>query len=298
MRGWIAVLGLTLGLVACQQPGGAEEQAADAAASADMAMMEVAAPEPGRDAPAIQAPATAPMLAYAYSYTLELPTDQVGTLMSRHEQACVRAGAALCQVVGSGSTSLGRDDASGRLELRAAPAWIARFRSQLAGDAEQAGGRVREALTESEDLTRAIVDTEAALRAKTTLRDRLQQLLATRSGSLDQLLALERELARVQGEIDATRSNLAVMRTRVATSRLTIDYQSAGVLAPDSAFTPVSRALDGALTVFMSTVGALITVLAVVAPLALIAGPLAWWGLRRRRRRADRASTPGAADPQ
>ena len=75
-------------------------------------------------------------------------------------------------------------------------------------------------------VTRVIVDTEATLRAKRALRDRLQQLLATRPGSLADLLGVERELARVQGEIDSSEPNLASTRTRVAMSAVTIEYAS------------------------------------------------------------------------
>ena len=89
---------------------------------------------------------------------------------------------------------------------------------------------------ESEDLTRQIVDTEAAVRARTALRDRLQAILATRPGKLSDLLEVEKELARVQGELDATQSELAVMRTRVVTSLLTITYSSgASLMAPRGA---------------------------------------------------------------
>jgi hypothetical protein len=227
-------------------------------------------------------------IAYVYRYGLELPVDQVPALMTRHEQACVTAGPAVCQVIGSETNRRGRDQLTAQLEIRATPAFITAFRARLGGDAEQAGGRVAQSTTESEDLTRSLVDTEARVRALATLRDRLQQLLATRSAPLDQLLATERELARVQGELDATRSALEVMRGRVATSRLTIQYAAMGRLAPDSAFRPVSAALSNALTVFMSGLAALILVFAGVLPVLLVGAPVVWLILRRRRARAQR----------
>ncbi len=243
--------------------------------------------------------ATAPRVAYVYRYGLELPVDRAPGLMARHEKACVAAGVAVCQVIGAESTRFGQDELSARLAIRATPAYVARFRNALSGEAEAEGGRVASSATESEDLTRALVDTEARLRAQTTLRDRLQQLLATRSGPLEQLLQVERELARVQGEIDAEQSNLALMRTRVATSRLEIDYRAAGQLAPDSAFLPVRDAVDGATGAFMVSVAAMIWVAAILAPIALVAVPLAWFVLRRRRdakaKRRAKVETPGSS---
>src|SRR5690606_4767264 len=203
---------------------------ADAAASAPTAATGSAAP------------VVAPSIAYAYRFGLELPAEAATRLMAKHEQACTAAGASACQVIGSNSSRVGRDSVEARLEMRAAPAYVARFRAALDGEAKGVGGRVAEQAVESEDLTRQLVDTEARMRAMETLRDRLQQLLATRSGPLEQLLQVERELARVQGELDATRSALAVMRTRVQTSKLDVTYRAAGQLAPDSALRPVTDA--------------------------------------------------------
>lgn len=300
----MTVCGLALGLAAatagCGQPGGV----ANTNEAVDMEIVaprEAAAPPAAPTSPnATPPPATvqAASIAYVYRYGLELPVDRVPTLMNRHEQACVSAGPAVCQVIGSESSRYGRDQLRAQLEIRAAPAFLTTFRARLAGEAEAAGGRVAMAATDSEDLTRALIDTEARVRALTTLRDRLQQLLATRSGPLEQLLATERELARVQGELDASRSTLEVMRTRVATSRLTISYTAEGQLAPDSAFRPVSEALDNALAVFMGVVGALILILAGVLPLLIVVVPLGWLALRWRRRvRAERLAAKQAREP-
>ncbi|MDO9586372.1 MAG: DUF4349 domain-containing protein [Brevundimonas sp.] len=300
-------LALSAATAGCGQPR-------EVAHNDEAVQMELVAPREGASdaatAPAAAAPASsnaappaaavqAASIAYVYRYGLELPADRAPALMSRHEQACVSAGPAVCQVIGSQSSRYGRDELTARLEIRATPAFLTAFRARLAGDAEAAGGRVAMAATDSEDLTRALVDTEARMRALSTLRDRLQQLLATRSAPLEQLLATERELARVQGELDAARSTLEVMRTRVATSRLIIDYRAQGQLAPDSAFRPVSDALDSALTVFMSVVGALILFLAGALPLLIVVVPLAWLALRWRRRiRAERLAAKRAREAE
>ncbi len=286
-----------LTLAACSQQGG---DMSVANTNVGVEMLEPAPSEAAASAPTedqAQVPASPTRIAYAYRYTLSLPTDQAASLMARHEQACIAAGSTTCQVLGATSNQYGRDMLRARLEIRATPAWIARFRQGVGDEAEQAGGRVVSSATESEDLTRQLSDTEARMTALTTLRDRLQQLLATRSGPLEQLLQVERELARVQGELDATRSALEIMRTRVATSRLTIDYQSAGQLAPDSAWRPVSEALSNALATFMTTVGALILILSALLPIALLAAPLIWLGLKwRARRKARQATVPPPLD--
>lgn len=251
----------------------------------DVAMVEIAPPAAAATSPVSKAAASvvAPSIAYAYRFGLELPAEAVPTVMGRHEQACIAAGPSACQVIGSNSSRMGRDAVEASLEMRATPAYVVRFRAALEGDARGAGGRVARQAVESEDLTRQLVDTEAQMRAMQTLRDRLQQLLATRSGTLDQLLQVERELARVQGELDATRSALAVMQTRVQTSRLDVTYSAAGQLAPDSAARPVVDALNSAAYAFMRSLGVLILFIASVLPVLLVGVPLIWllWRWRR-----------------
>ena len=84
-------------------------------------------------------------IAYAFSYVLSAPQDRGAELMSRHEFACVSAGSGLCQVISARADWTGRDP-GGRLELRGQPEWINRFRAGLAIDAQNAGGRLEEAL--------------------------------------------------------------------------------------------------------------------------------------------------------
>ena len=273
------------------------------AAEAAMAPTEETAAAAAADsASADSTPAEIPtgaQIAYSYDYGIEVPSDQAVTLMRRHEAACTTAGPSVCQVLAADSRRHGRDSVSARLELRAAPAWLATFRAGLEGDAEAAGGRLAMASTESEDLTRSLTDTAARVRALTTLRDRLERLLATRSAPLDQLLATERELARVQGELDATQSALTAMRTRVAMSHVSLRYESAREFAPDSAFTPVARAFTGSVAAFMSTLGAIIYLFAGLLPILLIVVPLIWAGWKHRRKiRLRKSGTTPAPSPE
>lgn len=292
-RAW--TVSAVLLLAACQGEHAAGDAAvelnleADApAAAGEAASRATPAPQATEGAEAAGPEATTPLLAYAYAYTLELPAAQVSPVMATHQRACVEAGPAVCQVVGASVSRPSEDRVFARLQLRARPDWLDRFRQGLGGDAEAAGGDISDSRIETEDLSRAIIDTEAHLSAKTTLRDRLQAILASRPGDLQQVLEVERELARVQGEIDAARSNLEAMRTRVRTSRLTLDYRSQGVLAPDDAVWPLKSALENALSVFFGAVGALVLFAAGALPFVLVIAPLVWWWLRRRRAEADR----------
>ncbi len=255
--------------------------ATDAAASA---ATESAAAAP--DSTSVRTvPAGVPMLAYSYRYGIETPAGKVRQLAGRHEAACVAAGPALCQITSSSVAEAGEDRLMARLELRAAPAWLKRFREGLSSDAKAAGGRVTSSNVSSEDLSRQIVDTEARLRAMTTLRDRLQALLADRPGKLSDLVEIERELARVQGDIDSTTSQLAVMRGRVAMSEVTLTYESRSVLAPRGVWSPLVGAFTDFIGIVAWTLAAMVRLVAWLLPWVLIGGGLIWLFRKRLPRR-------------
>lgn len=293
MKRIAVVLSVGLCVAACQKKAEAAYESVAAEVAAAPAA-DASPPPSGAKESLAPAPVSVPLLAYSYSYQLEAGASRIPGLLKKHEKACVDAGPAVCQVIGSSTRSIGKDEVQASLELRAEPNWLKRFRDGLEGDAKGAGGGLVGAAVESEDLSRAIIDTEAALRAKRALRDRLEGLIASRPGKLQELLEVERELARVQAELDAAESELKVMRTRVATSKLTIEYSSIGVMAPDNAVRPLGEALSGALSNFMRALGALITIVSFTAPFLLVIVPLVWWGLKRRRRKpAKRAASEG-----
>jgi uncharacterized protein DUF4349 len=286
MRTRITVCALAaLSLAACQKRGDVPSSAPAAdAAAAPAAEAAYDGSTASRPLPAI----SVPQLAYIYKYALAAPPKEVRHLVSKHEAMCWAAGPTVCQVTGSNITEDGPDKISATLTLRAQPQWLRQFRMGLEDDTKAVGGRMTATDTSSDDLSRSIVDTEAALTAKTILRDRLQETLRTRSGKVKDFFEMEQQLAQVQGEIDATRSELAMMRTRVATSELRIDYRSEGVLAPNGAFAPIGAAAEDVVGIFVAVLAFLIRALAVVAPVAMLGG-LAWWVTRTLQRRKAKA---------
>lgn len=266
---------------------GIATRAAEAPMAADA---QAAAPAPASGGGPILTPQPS-YLAYQYATQIEAPAAKVEPLMQAHEKACRQAGPQLCQVLGASTNSSGPDYVSAQLELRAEPKWLQGFRDGLADQAKAADGRIRGASVTAEDLTRQIVDTEARLRAQKTLRERLQALLKDRPGKLADLLETERELARVQGEIDSQESELAVMRARVAMSRLSLSYESKPNPVTGGAFEPIGEAFNNFLRVVAQGFASLIYVFAAVLPFVIVGGPLAWLALRWWRGRKARAKT-------
>jgi Domain of unknown function (DUF4349) len=229
---------------------------------------------------------TALLLAYSYTATLSLPSDKVVPNMKAHEQKCITAGPALCQVVAAASRK--EDDiVTANLSIRATPAWLGTFRNGLEQDAKSFDGKIAAQGVTSEDLTRDITDTDARLRALKALRTRIEALIASRPGKLSDLLEAERELARVQGEIDSFESNLSVMRARVTMSTMDLTYQSRQVAVGGGTFSPLADAFTDFFAVMARSLAALITFLAAILPFALVIGPAVFYGLKWRARRRE-----------
>lgn len=234
------------------------------------------------------APAPVLYLAYAYAMGLEIPSQNLASVMDSQVQACQTAGPRLCQLIGSNRSGDPESYMEGYVSMRGEPAWLRTFMAGMEVQADAAGGRIVSQTTNTEDLTRAIVDTEARLRAQSALRDRLQRLLESRPGRLADLLEVERELARVQGEIDAVQSNLAVMRTRVAMSELNLSYRSAPRAVGSDTFGPLRDAFANFLKIVVMGFAAIITIVAGLLPFVVVIWPIVWLLLRWRRTRGGR----------
>ncbi len=92
-------------------------------------------------------------------------------------------------------------------------------------------GDVDSRTVSAEDVTERVVDAEARLAALRASRDRLTQLLE-RATSVQDVISVERELARVQGDIESLDARLQAMKGQVAMSELTVRMWRRPVLGP------------------------------------------------------------------
>lgn len=232
-------------------------------------------------------PVTSNYLAYRYGYDFSLPATAVKATAQRHADLCLGAGPSLCQILSQSTQDYEADNVSAAITLRAEPTWLEGFSEIMAGSVEDADGKLTSSRVSAEDLTRQILDVDARLSAQTTLRDRLQGLLETRNAELSDLLALERELARVQGEIESATSRLAALRQRVSMSVVDIGYQTRRRAVSSSAFAPIGGALKQFVSTLSEGLAAVINFLALLLPwLLFVILPGIWallWFIRRAR---------------
>ena len=296
MRKTLILLGTAaLALGACSDAGQDTDgaPAAESFAGPVASEAESAAADTARDNTSIptlgEIPVNLPQLAYIYDYRWRMPASEIGTLQRRHASLCEQQGPTICQI--TGMTKSGEDDGevSGELQMAVASRQARAFGALLEDEAQDAGAEQVAAEITSEELSKQLVDTEARLRARTELRDRLQEVLRTRKGSVEQLVEAERSVAAVNEEIDQARSWLKEMEGRVAYSRVTVRYETGTPVTSDF-LGPVTSALGSLGSIF----GYLVAFLILIGSVALPIGGL-WWFARRLNRLGKSQETATSA---
>lgn len=281
----LAVLPLGLVLAGCSKAEHGEA-AQEVSAPAQEALADKA-DAGGKAAPgASQAAAiavTVPKIAYVYDYGYRVSAERMPALQRKHTDLCEKLGPSQCRVLELRQSGAEGDYASGSLALEVAAPRARAFGAELAKAAGQAGGEEVSSGITGEDLSKQIVDTEARLRARTLLRDRLMEVLATRKGSVAELVEAERGVAQVNEEIDQARGWLAEMQGRVDFSRVNLRYSAGG--PSGGAFTaPIRDALGNMGGILGWTFAAIIIALTVMVPIGTLIFVLRmiWRRLRRR----------------
>ena len=140
-------------------------------------------------------------------------------------------------------------------------------------------GKLESQQTSTEDVGEEFVDVTARMTNARRLEARLLDLLGTRTGKLDDVLAVERELARVRGEIEQAEGRLRFLRSRVAVSTLTVQlHEPSPLLEPGRS--PIVDAFRQAWRNFVGFVAGLIASLGWLIPLALVAAAVVWLSRR------------------
>lgn len=142
------------------------------------------------------------------------------------------------------------------------------------------------------DITDQYFDLEVRLDNQKQLESRLLELLKRPSNELDDLLAAERELARVRTDIDAMEGRKRLWDNQIAYSTISVNLHEPGPAVPGGG---VFRALWGSFgragENFVLTVAELVAVTGTIVPIGL-AALFVFWGGRKvwRRRKKPSAS--------
>ncbi|WP_144094399.1 DUF4349 domain-containing protein [Croceicoccus sediminis] len=262
---------LALALASCDSSPVAVHEGTESMTAIDVAEEAVADAEaPPSAATGGEIAVALPKIAYVYSYGFRLPADRIAPLQLAHADLCDTQGPATCRILDMRQSGMEGEYSSGSLTLAVAAPQARAFGAKLGQLAGKEGGTQVSSAISGEDLSKQIVDTEARIKARTILRDRLLEVLATRRGTVAELVEAERAVAQVNEEIDQAQSWLAEMRGRVDFSRVNVSYES-GMPETGSFASPVRQAMSSVSGILGNMLAFAIVLLTVLIPLGLVA---------------------------
>lgn len=171
-------------------------------------------------------------------------------------------------------------------------------------DGSKALGQVRSLNQDSQEVTAEFVDLEARARNLRVEEERLHKHLNESTRSLKDILAIEREIARVRGQVERIDGRLNVLKDLTSLSTVTLSIEEIKDFVPEATEEPgyttqVARTWDdstGAVGGFFTNLSlgvvGFVPWLAVVLPVGLIA-----WLVLRGLRRHHRRPVPAPAKP-
>jgi hypothetical protein len=157
-------------------------------------------------------------------------------------------------------------------------------------------GSVQHERQGSEDVTQQSVDLDARLTNARASEQRLSDILKNRTGRLSDVLAVEREIARVRGEIEQMDAERKTLNSRVTYAtvqiEMTTERKAEGIGGPVSVSTRLRNAVVDGYAAAVENAISLTVFLAEILPTvllgAVVIAPLAWF-IRRARQRTARA---------
>ena len=142
-------------------------------------------------------------------------------------------------------------------------------------------GRLQFVNVGAEDVSEEFVDLTARAANGRRLEDRLVELLRTRTGKLQDVLSVERELARVREEIERMEGRLRFLKTSAQLSTLSVNlYEPPPIVASHPGRSVIAEAFKTAWRNFVSVTAGAIASLGFAAPVVI----LAWGALISARR--------------
>jgi hypothetical protein len=158
-------------------------------------------------------------------------------------------------------------------------------------------GKITELTTQSEDKTGTVIDVEAKLKNLTELRDRLRNMLASPNGSLKDIIEVERELSRVQSELDSLQAKRKVLANETEKVSIDISFLARKSFAGTGTFAPIAVAWKESGQVLAGSVAFAITFVVAIIPWLVLIIPVIWLTIKFFRRLRGKPTVPKKTIP-
>ena len=174
-------------------------------------------------------------LAYEHELSLSLPAAQIGPRLAQTREACEKAQFGPCNIL-----RLEQGKYRAQVTLRIVPDGVEPIVQQASQGAE-----LGERITSAEDLADAVADVQRQQQRLKAQQQRLDELAARKDISVSDLIALSREQAGIENDLQALAQTAAGQQRRLDTNLLTLKFlPSDGVLRESSLKRAFSNLLD------------------------------------------------------
>jgi len=207
-------------------------------------------------------------LAERQYWVMELPESGIEARWQAHVALC-RNG---CEVLQAAIANSAQAPVSASLQLRVARAHAAALLKSMSSP------EVKERRIEREDKTLQVVDVEARLKNLGELRDRLRKLLESRPGALKDVLDTERELARVQGDLDAMAAQRKALANETEKILLNVEYRPEASITQTGALQPLAEVFGNAGRALAESMAEALMFIIRILPWLFIVLPIVWGG--------------------
>lgn len=236
-------------------------------------------------APASQANVPRRYIAMRHRLTVEAAEDDLQTVWESTRALC---GKLDCEMTESSlQKKTGDTSSSASIAMRVAPRDVDKLFEHV-GKA----GVIVQHTSESEDKTAAVIDTEAALNNQTGYRDSLRMMLAKPAATFKDVLEVQRELVRVQSELDALAGKRKLLQAETEKVAVQLSFRAKQSFVSRSMFTPIGSALRQSGMTLAESIAALITISAASVPWVALIAFLVWLGKKLRFRLRRRKTGP------
>jgi hypothetical protein len=226
-------------------------------------------------------------IAFSETFVVELPGNAVEATQQKTLESCLAAG---CSVLNTRLDRLRDGSVEGSISVRIAP-----DRYQAFADAITAPpARLVSHAETAEDKTIPLLDIEKRLGAQIALRDRLSEMLKQAGTGVGDLVAVEKQLADVQGAIESETAQRDYLRTITDTVMVDVSYNGLIQQAGPVDLSPIRVAFDRFVQTVIESFGDMVGWVAYALPWLPLAA-LAGWGVLWIVRRIVRPSVDGAA---
>jgi prefoldin subunit 5 len=161
-------------------------------------------------------------------------------------------------------------------------------------------GKVLYQSESADDVTQQHVDMKARIGNLKAEQARLRQMFA-KAKNVSDMLAVEQELSRVQGDIESMQAQIDFLERQAAMATVTIELvEPTPLISPSGTDWGIKAAFTGAVRAFVNTMNEIIVALGpIVALLVFVGLPvlLVIWVVRMMKRRARKALQPAPSAP-